>query len=516
MFSNLIEKILYRYTKSDLVRQKRAKALFIFNVMILVVFPLFSLGYYVYLPERLAMFAIPALILCSSSILSLLFLIFGWYFWGAHLLVLTTTVISVIGLWVKIGHDDYVGFTSYPYVMIAVLIIAALFGMKRIIIPIGLIFLVTVNLYYTEVGPNLTGNLKEGAKVGTIIATLVFVIGSLGLLLLRSIMDTALDLSAKDVNERQVQLEKIQRLVQSATLSDALSKSSENLHQMSVDLKYNASGTVKTLSQNVNSITTNAAYTEDIALAARKQAEMVKNVTKNLLEVNDLLMDLTTKSTKYEGKVRETSVEATKGVGSVRQTLFAVSEVKSSTDKIEAMNITIQQIADKVNMLSLNASIEAARAGEYGRGFSVVAEEISKLAEQTSESAASIAELVAEEIEKVDISSDLVNSLAQSFLSIADNMSEVEDFMHEINSSAKESSEKSQDGKKMILDMHSLATGITQLTDKQMQSKDIILDEIKDINKKAQGLENNADRLETLSREIRRSANELNSIIEKV
>jgi methyl-accepting chemotaxis protein len=285
---------------------------------------------------------------------------------------------------------------------------------------------------------------------------------------------------------------------------------------MSVDLKYNASGTVKTLNQGIVTITSNAAHTDDIAIAARKQTEMVKNVSSNLIEINTLLDQLSGKSIKYESKIRETTSEANKGVSNVRQTLFAVSEVKTSTDKIDHMNVIIQQIADKVNMLSLNASIEAARAGEYGRGFAVVAEEISKLAEQTSNSAQSIAELVADEIEKVDISSELVNSLAASFLSIADNMSEVEDFIHEITMSAKESSEKSKDGKKLIMELQGLAQSISTLTEKQFETKDAILDEMKDINKKAQSLEHSADRLETLSREIRRSSSELNSVIEKV
>jgi len=84
------------------------------------------------------------------------------------------------------------------------------------------------------------------------------------------------------------------------------------------------------------------------------------------------------------------------GLDNTKHMARTLEQFESQFLLVSKISSEIAVIAKQTNMLALNAKIEAQRAGQYGRGFSVVAEEVKELANNTGKSANEIDGLVSE------------------------------------------------------------------------------------------------------------------------
>lgn len=87
----------------------------------------------------------------------------------------------------------------------------------------------------------------------------------------------------------------------------------------------------------------------------------------------------------------------------VKSNIDQILELKEQGKEISDFINLIYSITDKTNLLALNAAIEAARVGEFGKGFSVVAEEIRKLAANSKNMTFQIEKKVISMFNQVDI-----------------------------------------------------------------------------------------------------------------
>ena len=117
---------------------------------------------------------------------------------------------------------------------------------------------------------------------------------------------------------------------------------------------------------------------------------------------------------------------------------------RSSSDMLEMAQI-IMSIAERTNILSMNAAIEAAHAGESGKGFAVVADEIRKLAEETGKNSKNISDRLSENIEAIKETAVMSNRAGDAFRRISDGIRKVSYIFHEVIAGVDEMSNGTDD-----------------------------------------------------------------------
>lgn len=139
----------------------------------------------------------------------------------------------------------------------------------------------------------------------------------------------------------------------------------------------------------------------DISESARKISITAKDLTGTMQEVSEVAQDtaLLAESGIDGLQIMENSM------GDLSEANIAVSKqltaIQEKADAIGGIITTMTKVADRTNLLSLNAAIEARKAGEYGKGFKVVAAEIRNLADQAARSTLEIEAMVKEMLEAV-------------------------------------------------------------------------------------------------------------------
>ena len=184
----------------------------------------------------------------------------------------------------------------------------------------------------------------------------------------------------------------------------AISKSAEMLKQ--------DAGDTNALSENVSSIAQNLVETiRHQTQASESSAEAADEMIKSFSIIAADISRLESFSESLESKSES-------GILRMDETEKVVTDINTRIHAIDTFVQMIDDIAEKTNMLAMNAAIESAHAGEYGKGFSVVAEEIRKLADDAKKNAESIAHSLKDIIDRTQAAARITEETKRSFTDI--------------------------------------------------------------------------------------------------
>src|SRR5918993_873036 len=166
--------------------------------------------------------------------------------------------------------------------------------------------------------------------------------------------------------------------------------------------------TATSIEEMATSVKGVAASTESLAQATdetersmRAIDESTQRVGQAVSETAVLAEEVRHSAEQGSGVVAETAESMRAMRGGIEEAGRTIAALGERSERIGAVTRVIDEIADRTNLLALNARILAAQAGQHGRGFAVVAEEIKELSERTARSTEEIEELIEDVRESV-------------------------------------------------------------------------------------------------------------------
>jgi methyl-accepting chemotaxis protein len=276
--------------------------------------------------------------------------------------------------------------------------------------------------------------------------------------------------------------------VMEKTFSDSY-QNADNMNILVSDVENNTSNQISVINKTVEQLHVMVPRIENSIERINEQVlsvEMTASSIKNMINSFD---SVTNSTIKVDSLFKELSKSIEDGNENIITSLSAIKDINETSIKVTEIVEIISNIASQTDLLAMNAAIEAAHAGDFGKGFSVVADEIRKLAENTSVSTNDITKLISEMNEKIENGTLTFETLKNIFEVMNEKMKHTGKIISEIAHSSKQQQTSAENNLKNIENLLQLTQSLSENTKSQINDNINIENSIHKLNEVSEKIE---------------------------
>jgi methyl-accepting chemotaxis protein len=390
---------------------------------------------------------------------------------------------------------------AFAAVMATINAVVAL-NIAQIVLFAGLYIPCWVISFFTIFRQYFSDNSRESlALLG--VGVVALLIATISLYLIKSLSARMLDKAEEEAARAKASLEHLTRLLEDAkegmdigsrllSATDEASRAVESIALIRDGLGEESSRLMDETGSLGDASQKMLASSEKMETSTLSQNAAITETSAALEEISQNIRSINAIATQRRGMLDEESKAGAEKRELIRKQRDAFDSLKESSKGISAFVRTVQDIASRTSLLSMNASIEAARAGAAGKGFAVVAQEIRALSGETQKNADLIKRMIDENDRTVGQTSSLVAEFSDFVTRGIERTQALIDSMDEISNGISE----------MDIGTSEVMKAIEQMVAGTQVSTDMVNEVVAQINVQHSGLDHFASFVKDLDSQI--------------
>ncbi|MBI4687681.1 MAG: CZB domain-containing protein [Nitrospirae bacterium] len=308
--------------------------------------------------------------------------------------------------------------------------------------------------------------IMNGLRITTIFVFLIGLAGTGGVLLVRNLKNsvtkplTHISRAAEEIATGNLAVEALE-----TKSKDEIGVLAQSMNKMIQSFNAMINGIVASANNVVSTVDVLRVRAQKTIESAQNQSSQASQIATAVEEITSTIAEIARSTSNASGLSKESSLTVEKGAGLVKETSSIINQQGEKSRKIGEVIMFINEIANKTDLLAVNAAIEAANAGEHGKGFAVVAEEVRKLAERTSKASSEITGIIGEIQTGSADAVSLIEKVNKSSQDVVTNVASVNDLITQIATAVEEQSAALEEVSRSVEETSSTAQEIERMSD---------------------------------------------------